>query len=68
LSVFVVAIAAVYRPVAAGFKRNFGFFTAFGAYDRIHLATDTAVIASVLAGFPCLTTSWATFGFVLKTF
>jgi hypothetical protein len=68
LSVFVVAIAAVYGSVAAGFKRNFSFFTAFGTYDRIHLTSCTAVTASVLTGFPCLATRRAALGFVFKTF
>jgi hypothetical protein len=68
LSVLVKTIAAVYRPVTAGFEGDFGFFTAFGAYNGVHLATGTAIRAPVLVGFPCLTACGAALGFVFKTF
>jgi len=52
---FAVAVAAVNRPVTAGFKGYFGLLATLGAYHRKHLASAGAIAAASEAlFFPCL--------------
>ena len=53
---FSIAIAAVYRPITARFKRNFGTFTTLGACCREHLARSSVTATAVTRRLPCLTT------------
>jgi hypothetical protein len=48
----IVAIATIYRPITARFKRYFGVLTTLGALYREHLTTTTS--SGVAVGFPCL--------------
>ena len=61
------AVTAVNRTVFGRFERNFGFFAAFSANRRIHLAFRTlAYNAKTL--FACLTACRAAARFVGKAF
>jgi hypothetical protein len=64
-----VAIAAVYRFVAARFEGDLGFLTALGAFGREHLAGTAAATwcraaAAAALGFSFLPASRTAFGFI----
>jgi hypothetical protein len=68
ISNFAIAIAAVDRFVTSRLERNFCFFSALGAYCRIHLAAVTEVTGTESLCFSCLATGKASFGFIGVTF
>jgi hypothetical protein len=68
---FVVALLAIYGLIAAGFKRNQGFFAALSANGRIHLAGFVIMligITPIALGFSDPAAVRTALGFVSEPF
>ena len=69
-SVFVVALATIYRSAFTGLKRYFGVLPTLGTHRGEHLARPVAIAASASASasvtlcLSCLAASWASLGLI----